>query len=59
VAKIDDAVSARDAQALVIQGRFLAEKFGSGDLVSPGAGAAAPTNPTPAISTPATTLDLG
>ena len=53
VDKIDDAVSARDAQALIIQGKFLAEKFAAADP------AATPTITPPPIATPATTLDLG
>lgn len=36
--EISDAVSRRDAQALVVHGAFLAEKFGSSSLTLPGPG---------------------
>ncbi|MCL2735580.1 MAG: hypothetical protein FWD75_02985 [Propionibacteriaceae bacterium] len=52
VDKIYDAVLAKDAQALVVHGRFLADKF------APGRMPLRPMPPTP-VSTPATTLDLG
>jgi len=51
VDKIYDAVLAKDAEALVVQGRFLAEKF------SPGRTVVQPA-PAPKVSDPAT-LDLG
>ncbi|MDR0848139.1 MAG: hypothetical protein LBN10_03705 [Propionibacteriaceae bacterium] len=50
VDKIYDAVIARDAQALIVQGKFLAEKF---------ADATPASKPLAPVTTPATTLDLG
>ncbi|MDR0285653.1 MAG: hypothetical protein LBI33_12330 [Propionibacteriaceae bacterium] len=51
VDKIYDAVLAKDAEALVVHGRFLAEKF------APGRGPLVPAPAKPAA--PASTLDLG
>ncbi|MDR2973282.1 MAG: hypothetical protein LBV00_01015 [Propionibacteriaceae bacterium] len=52
VDQIYDAVLAKDAEALVVHGRFLAEKFAPG----PSAASAPKSNPT---NTNAATLDLG
>ena len=54
VDKIYDAVLAKDAEALVVQGRFLAEKFAPGKVVLKPA-AAKPAPPKTATAT----LDLG
>ena len=52
VDKIYDAVLAKDAEALVVQGRFLAEKFAPGRVMLKPA-------PKPALPKTTTTLDLG
>jgi len=51
VDKIYDAVLAKDAEALVIHGRFLAEKFAPGRAALP--------QPQPTAPTPTSPLDLG
>jgi len=52
VDKIYDAVLAKDAEALVVHGRFLAEKFSPGRVILRPVSAVKPT-------TPGSTLDLG
>jgi len=52
VDKIYDAVLAKDAEALVVHGRFLAEKFSAGRVV------VRPVS-VPKTTTPSSTLDLG